>query len=136
MTDPITDMLNRIRNSQAVLKETVLIPFSQFKYEIAKVLERQGFIKKVDKKGRKEGKNIEIDLKYEQDEDTKKKVKPGIAGLKRVSKPGQRIYAGANEIKPVRGGFGMSIISTPKGLMTDKEAKKQKLGGEVICEIW
>ena len=129
MTDPITDLLNRIRNNQAVLKETVSIPFSNLKYKIAKILEKEGFIEKVEKKGRKIEKVIEINLKYQD------KI-PAISGLTRVSKPGKRIYTRAKKIKKVKGGYGISIISTPKGLMTDKEARKQKLGGEIICEIW
>jgi len=136
MTDPITDMLNRIRNAQAVLKETVSLPFSQLKYDIAKVLEKQGYVVKVDKRGRKDKKTLEITLKYSKDESTKKNVNPVILGLKRISKPGQRIYIEAKKVRPVRGGYGIAVISTSKGLMTDKEARKQNLGGEIICEIW
>jgi len=129
MTDPITDFLNRIRNAQAVLKPEVFVPFSNLKYEIAKILEKKGFVEKVEKKGRKTKRIIEITLKYQE------KI-PAISGLTRISKPGQRIYVRAKKIKKVKGGYGFSIISTPKGLMTDKEARKQKLGGEVICEVW
>lgn len=129
MTDPISDLLNRIRNAQAVLKEQLSVPFSNLNHEIAKILEKKGFIKKVEKKGRTYKKVIEITLKYDE-------KKPAISGLKRVSRPGQRIYKGFKEIKPVRSGYGILIISTSKGLMTDKEARKQKLGGEVMCEIW
>lgn len=127
--DPIADMLTSIRNAQAVLKETVKIPFSKFKFELAKVLEKNGFVKKVEKKGRGIKRIIEIKLKYED------KI-PVISGLKKISKPGQRIYAGAAEIKPVRSGYGISIISTSKGLMTDKEVRRQNIGGEVICKVW
>lgn len=129
MTDPITDMLNRIRNAQAVLHPTVEIPFSKLKHKIAKILEAEGFVTEVTRKGRKAGKFISIKLKYQDKE-------PAILGLKRISKPGQRIYAPAKKIKSVRGGYGISIISTSKGLMTGKEARKKGLGGEVICEIW
>lgn len=129
MTDPITDMLNRIRNAQAVAKETVTIPFSNIKYEIAKILEKENFVGKVEKKGRKIKKTIEVVLKYEDKE-------PAILGLKRISKPGQRIYTGFNEIKKVKQGYGIAIISTPKGLMTDRKAKKDKIGGEIIAHIW
>jgi len=129
MTDPISDMLNRIRNAQAVLQETVSIPFSNLKYEIAKILEKKGFVERVEKKGRKTKRTIEISLKY-QDKN------PAISGLVRVSKPGQRIYTKVKKIKKVKGGYGIAIISTSKGLMIDKEARTQKLGGEVICEIW
>ena len=127
--DPISDMLNRIRNAQAVLKEQVDMPFSNLKYEIARVLEEKGFIEKAEKKGKRTKRTIEITLRYND------KI-PVISGLKMVSKPGQRIYKSFREVKPVRSGYGIAIISTPKGLMTDKEVKKQRLGGEVICEIW
>ncbi|MDP2967111.1 MAG: 30S ribosomal protein S8 [bacterium] len=130
MTDPIADMLNRIKNAQAVSHSTVEVPFSNFKYEIAKILEKHGFIEKVEKKGRKVKRVIVITLKY------RDKI-PAISGLKRVSKPGQRIYLDSSQIKRVKGGYGMAIISTSKGgLMIDKEARKQRLGGEVLCEIW
>jgi len=130
MTDPIADMLNRIKNAQAVSHSTVEVPFSNFKYEIAKILEKHGFIEKVEKKGRKVKRVIVITLKY-------RDKTPAISGLKRVSKPGQRIYLDSTQIKRVKGGYGMAIISTSKGgLMIDKEARKQRLGGEVLCEIW
>ena len=127
--DPISDMLNRIRNAQAVLKEQVDMPFSNLKYEIARVLEEKGFIEKAEKKRKRTKMTIEITLRYND------KI-PVISGLKMVSKPGQRIYKSFREVKPVRSGYGIAIISTPKGLMTDKEVKKQRLGGEVICEVW
>ena len=137
MTDPITDMLNRIRNAQAVLHPTVSIPFSNLKYRIAKILEKQGFIEKVEKKGRKIKKTIEIVLKYQNlMKDQKQQISPAVSGLRRVSKPGQRIYGRVKKIKRVQGGYGIAIISTSKGLMTDKEARKKRLGGEVICEVW
>ena len=129
MTDPICDMLNRIRNSQAVSHQTVDIPFSKFKYEIAKLLVKNGFIEKAETKGRKPKKVIEIILKY-------KDKLPIISGLKRISVPGQRIYTNYREIKSVKSGYGIAIISTPKGLMTNKEARKKKVGGEILCEIW
>jgi small subunit ribosomal protein S8 len=127
--DPISDLLNQIRNGQAVLKEQILLPFSNLKYEIVKILEKEGFVEKIEKKGRKTKKIIEITLKYNN------KI-PVISGLKRISKSGQRIYKNFKELKPVKSGYGIAIISTSKGLMTNKEARKQKLGGEVICEIW
>ena len=129
MTDPIADMLNRIRNAQAVLKPTVDVPFSNLKYEIAKILEKKDFVGKIEKKGKQVRKIMEITLKY------KDKI-PVISGITRISKSGQRIYLPIKKIKKVRGGYGMLIISTSKGLMTDTEAKKQKLGGEILCEIW
>jgi len=127
--DPIADMLTIIRNGQAVAKETVEVPYSNLKYEVAKLMEKEGFLGKVEKKGRVK-KVIEIGLKYSDDKS------PVITGLKKISKPGQRIYLSALKIRKVRGGFGFSIISTSKGLMTNKEARKQNVGGEIICEVW
>ena len=129
MVDPITDMLNRIRNAQDVLHPKVEIPFSILKYEIARTLERKGFIEKPVKSGKKEKKIIEIALKYED-------KMPVIQGLKRISKPGQRIYFQAKKIRKVRGGYGIAVVSTSKGIMTGQEARRQKLGGEILCEIW
>jgi small subunit ribosomal protein S8 len=139
MTDPITDMFNRIRNAQAVLHSTVDIPFSNFKYEIAKIFKKEKFIEKIEKKGKTTKKIIKISLKYDNKTSAEGEAtqgRPVISGLRRISKSGQRIYFPAKKIKRVQGGYGIAIISTPKGLMTDKEARKQKLGGEVICEIW
>lgn len=127
--DTIADMLTSIRNAQAVHKEIVRIPFSKIKLEIAKILEKEGFTNKTERKGKKIKKFIEITLKYEGKE-------PAISGLKKVSKPGQRIYVGAQEIRPVRSGYGISIVSTSKGLMAGKEARRQNLGGEIMCKIW
>ncbi len=129
MTDPIADMINRIKNAQAVSKETVKIPFSSLKYEIAKILKREQWIDDFEKKGKIPKKLIEIKLKYI---DNKK----AIYGLKRVSSPGQRIYTSSTRIKKIKSGSGMSIISTPQGLMTDREARSKKHGGEVLFEIW
>lgn len=127
--DPISDMINRIKNSQAVLQPTVTLPFSKFKYEVAKILEKEGFLTSVEEKGKKTKKIIEITLKYTD------KI-PKISGLRIISKPGQKIYTKSKNIKKVKGGFGISIISTPQGLMTNKEARKKKLGGEIILEVW
>ena len=129
MTDPITDMLNRIRNAQAVEHPMVEVPFSKFKYQIAQLLEKSGFIAKVEKKNKKPNDLLEITLKY--------KDKLGaISGSRKVSKPGQKIYSDYLKLKRVKGGYGISIVSTSKGLMTDREAKRNKIGGEVILEIW
>ena len=127
--DPIVDMLNRIRNAQAVLKPMVDFPYSNLKYEISRILEKEKFIQKIEKRGRKSKKIIEVTLKYEAGF-------PAISGSKRISKLGQRIYTKSKGIKPVKGGYGIAIISTPEGLMTNKQARKKKLGGEIICEIW
>lgn len=129
MTDPITDMLNQIRNAQAVQKPEVLVTFSKLKNEVAMVLAQAGFLGEVKKATKGKTKAIKMQLKYANG-------LPAVEGLKRVSKPGQRIYVKADEIKKVRGGFGICVISTPKGLMTGMEARKAKLGGEVLLEIW
>ena len=130
-------MLTIIRNALAVKKEVVFVPFSKIKFEICKILQREGFIEKVEKVKRKikKGKSkpkpfLEIHLKYDEEK------KPAISGIERISKPGQRIYLGYRKIKPVKQGYGIAIISTSQGLMTDKEARKKKVGGEVICEVW
>jgi len=129
MTDPITDMLNQIKNAQAVNKAEVLIPLSKVKSEIADILSREGFVGEVKKATKGNIKVLKIALKYEDE-------MPAISGFQRISKPGQRIYERAMDIKKVHGGFGISIISTSKGLKTNKEARYQKLGGEVFCKIW
>jgi len=129
MTDPITDMLNQIRNAQAVQKTEVLIPFSKLKNEIATILAKEGFVGEVKKSVKGGYKALKIILKYDNGI-------PAISGSKRVSKPGQRIYERVIELKKVHGGYGISVVSTSKGLMTNKEARKQKLGGEIICQVW
>ena len=129
MTDPISDILTRIRNAQAVAHKTVSVPFSKLKFNLAKILEKTGFVGAVSAQGRKTNKIIKIALKY-------KDGRPAISALKRISKQGQRIYVKRSDLKPIRHGYGFAIISTPLGLMTNVEAKKKGLGGEVICEIW
>jgi len=129
MTDPITDMLNQIRNAHAVAKTEISIPFSQLKQEIAKILIEEEFLGSIKKVPKKDDKILKITLKYNQNV-------PAISGLKRISKPGRRVYIKASEIRAVRGGQGITIISTPKGLMINKKARKMRLGGEVICEVW
>ena len=129
MTDPITDMLNQIRNAQAVQKTEVLIPLSKLKNEIATILSKEGFVGEVKKSVKAGQKALKIVLKYDNGV-------PAISGVKRVSKPGQRIYERVIEMKNIHGGYGISVVSTSKGLMTNKEAHKQKLGGEIICQVW
>ncbi len=130
MTDPITDMLNRIRNAHLVRKEVVEIPFSSIKFKIAAILKKQGFVLDYKKMGKATGKLIKIDLRYTEEKE------PAISGFKRISKPGQKIYKRAKEIRKVKGGSGMAIVSTSKGVLTGGEARKQKIGGEILCEIW
>ena len=129
MTDPIADMLIRLKNAQAVDHHGVEIPFSNLKHKLAKILLEKELIKGVEKKQNKAKKTLWISLKY-------KNKEPVIEGLRRVSKPGRRVYLPAKKIRLPRGGRGIMIISTPQGLMTGREARKKRLGGEVICEIW
>ena len=129
-TDPIADLINQIKNAGAVKKATVSIPFSNFKLSIAEKLKDEGFVKAVEKKGKKVKKTLDITIKYNDD------GKAFIQGVKRVSKPGRRIYRGFEDIIPVKYGFGSLILSTPKGIKTDKEAKKEKVGGEALFQIW
>ncbi len=130
MTDPIADMLTRIRNGNLAKQDKVDIPASNFKAGIAKVLKNEGYIKNSKIiKDRKQG-LLRVYLKYGP------KNERTIEGIKRVSKPGRRIYSGFEEIPKIRGGLGIMIISTSKGIMTDREARKKKMGGELICSIW
>jgi small subunit ribosomal protein S8 len=129
MTDPITDMFNRIKNAQAVFQESVELPYSDLKMQIAETLKEAGFILDCKKKGAKAVKAIKLDLKYE-------KQRPALSGFKRISKPGQRIYVSRSEVKPVRNGFGLAIISTSKGLINDKKARKERVGGELMIKVW
>ena len=130
MTDPIADMLTRIRNANTVKHETVDVPASNIKKEIARILLEEGFIRGYDVI--EDGKQgiIRIQLKYGQ---TGERV---ISGLKRISKPGMRVYADKHEVPRVLNGLGISIISTSKGILTDKQARKEGVGGEVICYVW
>ena len=130
MTDPIADMLTRIRNANVVKHETVDVPASNMKKELSRILLEEGFIRGYDVI--EDGKQgiIRIQLKYGQ---TGERV---ISGLKRISKPGMRVYAAKNEVPRVLNGLGISIISTSKGILTDKQARKEGVGGEVICYVW
>ena len=129
MTDPIADMLTRIRNANQNRSTSCEIPASNMKEEIAKILKNEGFIEDYKIDGETANKMITLTLKYK----NKERV---ITGLKRISKPGLRVYAGADELPTVLNGLGIAIISTSKGIMTDKEARKNSLGGEVIAYVW
>jgi len=128
MTDPISDMLTRIRNAGRALRPTVAVPYSRLKENIAAILKKEGYVAEVVIEGNT-AKTINIKLKYQ----GKKTV---IEGLRRVSRPGLRYYVGATEIPRVRGGLGVAVISTPEGVMTDVQARKKNLGGELLCYIW
>jgi small subunit ribosomal protein S8 len=130
-TDPIADMLTRIRNASAAKKSELVLPYSKFKANLAELLVKAGFIS-----GSQEliagdtHKMLQINLKYSGAGEAV------IAGIKRVSKPGQRIYLPADKLPRTNSGYGITVVSTSKGLMTDKEARKQKVGGEVVCQVW
>lgn len=130
MSDPLADMLTRIRNAGKAKHKSVDIPGSQIKTALANVLKEEGFIKNFKFiKDNKQG-ILRIYLKYEQND------RHVIYGIKRVSKPSRRVYVGSKDVKPVLNGLGISVLSTSKGLITDKQATKQNVGGEVLCEIW
>ena len=130
MNDPIADMLTRIRNAQVAKHDSVVLPASNAKKAIAKILLAEGYVKNVDFINDGPQGSIKITLKYVGGK------QPVIAGLKKISKPGLRVYAKGSELPKVLGGLGIAIISTSKGLMTDKEARKQLIGGEVLAYIW
>ena len=131
MSDPIADMLTRIRNANTAKHDTVDVPASKIKIAIADILVREGYIAKYDLIDEGSYKTIRIALKYGADKNEKI-----ITGLKRISKPGLRVYAGKEELPKVLGGLGIAIISTNKGVMTDKEARVQGVGGEVLAFVW
>ena len=130
MTDPIADMLTRIRNANQMRYVEVEVPASNIKVEIARILKEEGFISNYKIKKGDVQNTIVLNLKYGQN---KERV---ITGLKRISKPGLRVYAKADELPKVLNGLGIAVVSTSKGLMTDKDARKQQLGGEVLAYIW
>ncbi|MBM7559929.1 30S ribosomal protein S8 [Marinitoga litoralis] len=132
-SDPVADMLTRIRNANLVMKESVEIPASNLKRNIAEILKREGYI--TDYKFIEDGKQgiLKIQLKYKGDRKNKQHV---IHSIIRVSKPGRRVYVSKDRIPVVKGGMGISIISTSKGVLTDKEARELGVGGELICYVW
>ena len=131
MSDPIADMLTRIRNANKAKHDTVSMPASKMKIAIANILRDEGYIKKYDLTGDGAKKTMTLYLKYSADKSEKI-----ISGLKRISKPGLRVYAGAEDLPKVLGGLGIAIVSTNQGVITDKEARKRGVGGEVLAYIW
>ena len=130
-TDPIADFLTRLRNAAAAKHQRVDVPVSKLKTEIARILKEEGYIstyKLVDEN--KTRKVLRVFLKYTPDR------RSVISGLRRISKPGARAYRGASEIRPVVGGLGISILTTPRGVMSGRTARKNKIGGEILCEVW
>ena len=129
--DPIADMICSINNAQAVGKKQVIFyPYSDFKYAFLELLKNDCFLDNVEKKGLLSKRKIVVDFKYTED------GKPKITKIRKISKQGQRIYSTYKELKPVKSGYGVSILTTSKGLLTNKEARKNKIGGEIICEVW
>jgi small subunit ribosomal protein S8 len=132
MTDPIADMLTRIRNANVAMHDTVKMPSSKLKEALARILEREGYIagwQVADDPGRP-GRVLEINMKYAPDRTRT------ISGLRRVSKPGLRVYSKADRLPRVLGGLGVAVLSTSQGLMTDREARQRRMGGEVLCYVW
>jgi small subunit ribosomal protein S8 len=132
MTDPIADMLTRIRNANTAMHDTVRMPSSKLKENIAKILESEGYIEgfTVEDDQSRPGRVLEVRLKYSQER------KRTISGIKRISKPGLRVYAKRDKLPRVLGGLGIAILSTSRGLVTDKQAAKQGIGGEILCYVW
>jgi len=130
VTDPIADMLTRIRNANMVRKDHVLVPASKLKLEVAKVLKAQGYIQKYDLIDDKRHGQLRIHLRYARERDRV------ITGLRRVSRPGMRIYVNSKQIPRVLGGLGIAVLSTSDGVLTDREARRRRIGGEILCYVW
>lgn len=130
MTDPIADFLTRLRNGILARKSTVDAPASKMKKRLAEILREEGFIDGVTESDGDKGPVLTVTLRWDAQHT------PAITGIRRVSKPGQRHYVPSTDVPKVRGGLGTAILSTSKGMMTDREARKQHVGGEVICEVW
>ena len=130
MTDPVADLLTRLRNANSAFHETVSLPSSKLKSHIAEILKREGFIESWKVEDARVGQTLTIDLKYGPARER------SIKGIKRVSKPGLRVYAKSTEIPQVLGGLGVAILSTSSGLLTDREAQKKGVGGEVLAYVW
>ncbi len=129
-SDPIADMLTRIRNANTALHPETTMPSSKLKEEIARILSEEGFIDGYKVDDARVGKELTVRLRYGNDR------QPILGGLVRISKPGRRVYKGASDVPRVRGGIGVAIVSTSDGVMTDREARRRKVGGEVLCEVW
>lgn len=130
VTDPVSDMLTRIRNALLAHKTRVEFPYSRLKLEISRILKEAGYVAAVERRGRRTRKLIELSLDYHAD------GSPKISDLRRISKPSRRVYKKAFQLDKVKQGLGIAIVSTSKGLMTGAMARREGLGGEVICEIW
>lgn len=129
VTDPLGDMLTRIRNGQQARKDSVLTPASKLRARVLDVLQREGYIRGYSEAANGSARELRIDLKYFEGQ-------PAIQYLARVSKPGRRVYSGAKDLPRVRNGLGIAIVSTPKGVLSDAEARDQNVGGEVLCQVF
>ncbi|TMA50341.1 MAG: 30S ribosomal protein S8 [Deltaproteobacteria bacterium] len=130
MTDPIADMLTRVRNATAARKASVDVPWSRHKEEIARVLVQEGYLGAAATIEAEPRRVLRIDLRYDNQR------RPVITGIRRVSRPSLRVYVGMDKIPAVRGGLGINVLSTPKGVLVDRDARREKVGGEVICTVW
>jgi small subunit ribosomal protein S8 len=130
MTDPIADMLTRIRNANTAYKDEVEIPASRLKEQVARVLAREGYVQGFRLEGEDPKRSIVVEMKYGPDRERT------ISGLKRVSRPGRRVYADRDHLPRVLGGLGVSILSTSQGLLTDRQAARRGVGGEILCQVW
>jgi small subunit ribosomal protein S8 len=130
MTDPIADMLTRIRNGSKARHEQVSMPWSRLKEDVGRVLREQGYLRDVSVSGEVAKRTLTVRLRYADSGDA------AITGIQRVSKPGMRVYSGSSEVPLVRAGLGVSIVSTPQGLLVDRDARKRNVGGEILCEVW
>jgi len=130
MTDPIADLLSRIRNAQTAKHDRLDVPASKLKLEVVKLLKEEGFIKNFREIDGVPVGTLRVFLRYTQD------GVPAISNLERISKPGRRVYRKADEIQPVRNGLGIGIVSTSQGLLTDAQARERRVGGELLCQIW
>jgi small subunit ribosomal protein S8 len=132
MTDPIADMLTRIRNGNVAYHDAVRMPSSKVKEALAQILQREGYIEgyEIADDPSRPGKQLTINMKYSPERAR------SISGIRRVSKPGLRVYRGADKLPRVLGGLGVAVLSTSQGLMTDREARKRKVGGEILCYVW
>ncbi len=129
-SDPIADMLTRIRNANTALHPETAMPSSKLKEQVARILSEEGFIDGYKVEDARVGKELTVRLRYDHER------QPILTGIKRISKPGLRVYSSATDVPRVRGGIGISIVSTSDGVMTDREARKRNVGGEVLCEVW
>jgi small subunit ribosomal protein S8 len=130
VNDPVADFIIQLKNAGMAGKTVVAVPYSKHKHAIADKLAESGYLTAVEKKGKKTKKTLEVSLAYRADR------KPTIADVRRISKPGRRVYQNVKEIKPVRQGFGMLVLSTPSGVLSDREAREKNVGGEALFAIW